>query len=215
MSEAILDGNNVLINLLCQVSILNIHNINIIIIKYLFLKSRYICVFLLRGFNFHSIGIINSVESYDLHSRFLDLRFSLNFPDARETEALLYGTTETAWRNIVRQQNRTCYECGYSQQEGDCVYRSTNGQVQCFREIPIPNYMSTNYICDPTPNPTRIVVDVSHSHLNCQYQTHVHLYSQYFVILCEKPWFFISSTSAGLRTCIPVWHRAFQVGCPL
>mgnify|MGYP001801365915 CR=1 FL=1 len=98
MSEAILDGNNELINLLCQVSILNIHNINIIIIKYLFLKSRYICVFLLRGFNFHSIGIINSVESYDLHSRFLDFRFFFKFSRCKRDRSI------ALWNNRDRME---------------------------------------------------------------------------------------------------------------
>ena len=63
MSEATLGGNNELINLLCQVSIFNFYNINMIMIKYLFLKSRFICVFLLRSLNFYSISIIKSIVS--------------------------------------------------------------------------------------------------------------------------------------------------------
>ena len=36
----------------------------------------------------------------------------------------------------------------------------------CVREYAIPNYMSTNYLCDSAVNPARVVTDVSSIDVN-------------------------------------------------
>lgn len=69
-------------------------------------------------------------------------------------------------RRVIYEANRTCYKCGYSQKFLDCLYNGPetirNGmQDICYREYPIPNYMATNYLCDATPNPSRVIIEVS------------------------------------------------------
>ncbi|XP_067937889.1 uncharacterized protein [Watersipora subatra] len=91
---------------------------------------------------------------------------------AKSAQLTLPGVTFATYRNnqnavnqLIYDANRTCYICKYSQSPGDCIYPGiettrTDLEQICFREYGIPNYMSTNYLCDGTPNPARVISNV-------------------------------------------------------